>query len=334
MRGLEFRGTYCQQREVEAISEGVEENRDCCCCSPGHLPYILSINAMFSTRWLAWQVVAAQYILEGYSISDNSAVATLQVFEFRRVLITYYVKSIIYYTIQSPKLDEWLNSQAIQEALQITTERQYVDLDPVFNHNLDEDYDFRTAGITRNSFCSVYLGWIQYCYKQKRKRDANGASSVPSSAAQSQNVPHSAMLFLQAGISAVLSTPLNPFLGSAIFLTSYVRPIKFWERDYNTRRIDHSNTRLSSQLERDLGSDDNNLNSIFYEHLTRSLQHSLCGDLLLGRWGNVSQGDCFVLASDYLNCLVHIIELGNRNVRLCTLRRKSQVFLYRMETKK
>lgn len=81
--------------------------------------------------------------------------------------------------------------------------------------------------------------------------------------------------------------------GSAIFLTSYVRPIKFWERDYNTRRIDHSNMRLVSQLERDLGADDNNLNSIFYEHLTRSLQHSLCGDLLLGRWGNVSQGDCF-----------------------------------------
>jgi hypothetical protein len=84
-----------------------------------------------------------------------------------------------------------------------------------------------------------------------------------------------------------------PFAGSAIFLTSYVRPIKFWERDYNTRRIDHSNTRLSSQLERDLGADDNNLNSIFYEHLTRSLQHSLCGDLMMGRWGNVSQGDCF-----------------------------------------
>lgn len=130
--------------------------------------------------------------------------------------------------------------------------------------------------------------------------------------AQPFSVPHSAMLFLQTGISAILSTPLNPFLGklvhcsstlynyltsfisgSAIFITSYARPIKFWERDYNTRRIDHSNTRLSSQLERDLGADDNNLNSIFYEHLTRSLQHSLCGDLLMGRWGNVSQGDCF-----------------------------------------
>ena len=45
--------------------------------------------------------------------------------------------------------------------------------------------------------------------------------------------------------------------------------------------------------------------------MTRSLQHSLCGDLVMGRWGPVSTGDCFVLASDYLNALVHIIEVGN-----------------------
>lgn len=59
------------------------------------------------------------------------------------------------------------------------------------------------------------------------------------------------------------------------------------------------------------GCDDSNLNSIFYEYLTRSLQHSLCGDLMLGRWGNYSSGDCFILASDYLNALVHLIEIGN-----------------------
>lgn len=130
--------------------------------------------------------------------------------------------------------------------------------------------------------------------------------------AQPFSVPHSGMLMIQAVISSILSSPLQPLLGSAIFLTSYVRPIKFWERDYNTKRVDHSNLRLASQLERSqLGSDDNNLNSIFYEHLTRSLQTSLYGDLMLGRWGQVSQGDCFILASDNLNCLVHIIELGN-----------------------
>lgn len=64
-------------------------------------------------------------------------------------------------------------------------------------------------------------------------------------------------------------------------------------------------------LSRASGADDNNLNSIFYEHLTRSLQHTLCGDLVLGRWGNYGPGDCFVLASDYLNALVHLIEVGN-----------------------
>lgn len=53
---------------------------------------MLSVNAAFSQRWLAWEVTAAKYILEGYSISDNSAVSMLQVFEFRKVLVSYYVK--------------------------------------------------------------------------------------------------------------------------------------------------------------------------------------------------------------------------------------------------
>uniref|UniRef100_A0A8C7DU66 Pecanex-like protein n=1 Tax=Naja naja TaxID=35670 RepID=A0A8C7DU66_NAJNA len=129
--------------------------------------------------------------------------------------------------------------------------------------------------------------------------------------AQPFAVPHSAMLFLQAVLSALFSTPLNPLLGSAVFIMSYARPVKFWERDYNTKRVDHSNTRLATQLDRNPGADDNNLNSIFYEHLTRSLQHTLCGDLVLGRWGNYTTGDCFILASDYLNSLVHLIEIGN-----------------------
>lgn len=53
---------------------------------------MLSVNAAFSQRWLAWEVTATKYVLEGYSISDNSAVSMLQVFDFRKVLITYYVK--------------------------------------------------------------------------------------------------------------------------------------------------------------------------------------------------------------------------------------------------
>ncbi|XP_062413128.1 pecanex-like protein 1 isoform X3 [Pungitius pungitius] len=167
LRGLEFRGTYCQQREVEAITEGVEEDEGCCCCEPGHLPHILSFNAAFVQRWLAWEVLVTKYVLEGYSITDNSAASMLQGFDLRRILTTYYVKGIIYYVIASTKLEEWLANETMKDGLRGCGERNYVDLDPTFNPNIDEDYDHRLAGISRESFCAIYLGWIQYCNSRR-----------------------------------------------------------------------------------------------------------------------------------------------------------------------
>ncbi|XP_058847312.1 pecanex-like protein 1 isoform X2 [Acipenser ruthenus] len=169
LRGLEFRGTYCQQREVEAITEGVEEDEGFCCCEPGHLPHVLSFNAAFGQRWLAWEVLVTKYVLEGYSITDNSAASMLQVFDLRRILTTYYVKGIIYYVMASTKLEEWLSSESVQEGLRCCRDRGYVDVDPTFNPNIDEDYDHRLAGISRESFCGIYLGWIQYCASRRVK---------------------------------------------------------------------------------------------------------------------------------------------------------------------
>uniref|UniRef100_A0A668AB74 Pecanex-like protein n=1 Tax=Myripristis murdjan TaxID=586833 RepID=A0A668AB74_9TELE len=177
LRGLEFRGTYCQQREVEAITEGVEEDEGCCCCEPGHLPHVLSFNAAFGQRWLAWEVLVTKYVLEGYSITDNSAASMLQVFDLRRIFTTYYVKGIIYYVIASPKLEEWLANETMKEGLRGCGERNYVDLDPTFNPNIDEDYDHRLAGISRDSFCGVYLSWIQYC-NSRRPLDSEKDSAL------------------------------------------------------------------------------------------------------------------------------------------------------------
>ena len=73
---------------------------------------------------------------------------------------------------------DWLQSQVIEEALQHTLDRQFVDLDPVFNHNLDDDYDFRSAGITRGSFWTVYGEWIQFCC-EKRKQQINSEKTSP-----------------------------------------------------------------------------------------------------------------------------------------------------------
>lgn len=102
------------------------------------------------------------------------------------------MQSIIYYTIRSPKLHEWLQSQAIQEALEPTLDRSFADLDPIFNHNLDEDYDFRSAGITRNSFWNFYGEWIQFCCtkrQEQQKHKTNTESSAQSTRASSNVTP-------------------------------------------------------------------------------------------------------------------------------------------------
>ncbi|XP_074853256.1 pecanex-like protein 1 isoform X3 [Carettochelys insculpta] len=169
LRGLEFRGTYCQQREVEAITEGVEEDEGFCCCEPGHIPHMLSFNAAFGQRWLAWEVLVTKYVLEGYSITDNSAASMLQVFDLRKILTTYYVKGIIYYVTTSPKLEEWLANETMQEGLRPCADCNYVDVDPTFNPNIDEDYDHHLAGVSRESFCATYLNWIEYCCSRREK---------------------------------------------------------------------------------------------------------------------------------------------------------------------
>nr|XP_020642474.1 pecanex-like protein 2 [Pogona vitticeps] len=164
LRGLEFRGTYCQQREVEAITEGDEDHEGCCCCKPGHLPHLLSCNAAFNLRWLTWEITQTQYILEGYSIIDNNAATMFQVFDLRRILIRYYIKSIIYFTASSPKILYWLRDESFQKTLQPFSKWHYIERDlAMFNINIDDDYVPCLQGITRASFCSVYLEWIQFC---------------------------------------------------------------------------------------------------------------------------------------------------------------------------
>uniref|UniRef100_A0A8C3FHQ6 Pecanex-like protein n=2 Tax=Chrysemys picta bellii TaxID=8478 RepID=A0A8C3FHQ6_CHRPI len=166
----EVRGTYCQQREVEAITEGDEDNEGCCCCQPGHLPHLLSCNAAFNLRWLTWEITRTQYILEGYSIIDNNAATMLQVFDLRRILIRYYIKSIIYFTANSPKISHWIKDESIQKTLQPYAKWHYIERDlAMFNINIDEDYVPCLQGITRASFCSVYLDWIQYCAGKRRE---------------------------------------------------------------------------------------------------------------------------------------------------------------------
>ncbi|TMS34665.1 hypothetical protein L596_002206 [Steinernema carpocapsae] len=178
LRGLEFRGTYCHQREVEAISEDATEGKGCCCCTAESLPGMLSFNTACTLRWLAWEVTVAKYVIDGYSITDNSAVNLLQVHELRRLLVSLYVKCIVYYATSSPKLVEWFSNETIHEALEpIHSDLRYADLDHMFCPANDEDYDNNVSGISRRSFTSLHGSWIRYC-TQKRFAGNNDNENV------------------------------------------------------------------------------------------------------------------------------------------------------------
>ena len=98
-------------------------------------------------------------------------------------------------------------------------------------------------------------------------------------------------------------------------MTSYVRTLRFWEKNYNTK-LD-SNVRLETQLEFHRKKDENgSKNALFYENLAFSLKKNLAGDVQLGRYGNVKEGDVFILASSSTsdsqqNGLIQIVEISN-----------------------
>ncbi|CAH8525186.1 unnamed protein product [Heterobilharzia americana] len=138
--------------------------------------------------------------------------------------------------------------------------------------------------------------------------------SVAHAVVQLGSIPHSVFMFANCIFSTLLSAPLEPLMASAIFITSYVRPISFWETNHRTQRIETTNMPIAAQLKGiSKHQVSGNLDGIFYEHLTRKLQRILAGDLQLGRLGGlyISHGDIFILSTDDLNLLIHIIEVGN-----------------------
>ena len=126
-------------------------------------------------------------------------------------------------------------------------------------------------------------------------------------------IPHPGFIFLQAVLAALLSAPLNPFIASSLFLLSYVRPVKFWEKSYRTRHFDNTEGRLLNVLESRRGINAEHMDSIFYDHLAHSLQRVLAGEIQMGRWGLVRTGDFFIIIrdTDSITAFIHIIEVGN-----------------------
>jgi hypothetical protein len=70
------------------------------------------------------------------------------VHELRRLLVTLYVKCMIYFAVNSAHFDAWLTDETVLRALEpIRQSARFVDPDPMFCAANDEDYDLNLGGL-------------------------------------------------------------------------------------------------------------------------------------------------------------------------------------------
>jgi hypothetical protein len=125
------------------------------------------------------------------------------------------------------------------------------------------------------------------------------------------HIPHTMSLVANAALAAVFSAPLYPFRGSSVFLVSYMRPLRFWERERHTVHKDDTTARLAAAY--DPGARASNLNSLFYEHQLMRLKQQLARDMQAGLFGAVQPGDVFILldSDNRMTSFLHIVEVGS-----------------------
>eukprot|EP00045_Choanoeca_perplexa_P014502 m.170707 g.170707 ORF g.170707 m.170707 type:complete len:2266 (+) comp16697_c0_seq1:200-6997(+) len=179
IRGLEFTGTFCQSRELEALDRDPSLETGCCCfsstgrCWPNRW---LSLNEMLRAKSQAWESVQPNYVLPGYAISLNSASSMFNSHDYYRMLINVLTQSVIYYALLDDKLVALLQNETATAALDKMV-RSMVDRDSCLHRTCNNDYDARRNGVSLESFYQVHSKWIEYCVEQ---RQANSASSSES----------------------------------------------------------------------------------------------------------------------------------------------------------
>lgn len=87
------KGTYCHEQESNGLTEALQEDHGFCCFNFHRKPAaVLSLNAALRLRWLAWQFAQTPYTIEGYHLIDHSAATSLQVIDFRKMVLDLFIK--------------------------------------------------------------------------------------------------------------------------------------------------------------------------------------------------------------------------------------------------
>ncbi|KAG5450977.1 Pecanex-like protein 1 [Clonorchis sinensis] len=167
LRGLEFSGTSCHERETEALRCTSHNTNGCCCFNPGHHPGMLSVNAELRMRWTTWQFIYGSYNVSGYRMTTHGADTIVRLTDFRKVLVNRFVQCIIFYVLQLHDLPQRLENLTAYLRAGSFDSPGHFDLDPVFLRTIDGDYDEQCNGVTRRRFIKAYGEWIRFCLWKK-----------------------------------------------------------------------------------------------------------------------------------------------------------------------
>jgi hypothetical protein len=93
-----------------------------------------------------------------------------QMFDLRKIFITYLVKSVVFYCVRHPHLAAWIVDENLMNQLLDLEQAGFVDPDPVFRPFTDEDFDLSVGGISRSSFIMHYHSWLVHCNQQLKDK--------------------------------------------------------------------------------------------------------------------------------------------------------------------
>ncbi|KAL9658737.1 hypothetical protein ABK040_005892 [Willaertia magna] len=178
IRGLEFKGTICQEEEQRSILNLInrEDSEDCeclegCCCGfcfnmGGEKRFgVLSVANMITSRWQSWQVLNTDLKLRTYNLLENRVANLMSSNDERKMVVVLYIRSIIYYILQRDELDYWISDQSPFQS----SFHKKVDMDPLFTRKFDSDFDKGVGGITFELFLENYGNFITYFLEQRKK---------------------------------------------------------------------------------------------------------------------------------------------------------------------
>jgi hypothetical protein len=194
LRGLEFKGTICQDREVEALENSVDDTYykgifDSCfnylddsienrllknlfSC----LPKInfLTIPKLISLRIQTWEVLNLELDLKTYNVIENNAVSLMTSNEQRSHLMFLFVKCILYYLSQREELDSWISDGSPAPIKDVNNSS--VDMDPSFSSRYETDYEYE--GISYEKFKEVYADLIKSLIEKNRPNVQYGSEKI------------------------------------------------------------------------------------------------------------------------------------------------------------